>query len=236
MDNSYLIYVAQLAYCLTLLSYTVRNVTWLRAIAVLAALATIYYGFHVAAEPLWIPIVWNALFIGVNVIHLALSRWRSRDVTLDALEDFLAKTVLANFPPAEVRSFAELASEGTLVPGARIIHSGTQIRHLFCILKGRVSVLNQGKKIAELGPGRFVGEMSLLTRSLTRADVDVESDLKVLVWTHESIEGWVNDDAARLGLLQTALGTQVVEELLRQQTANAANPPLRTAQPVGVMK
>jgi hypothetical protein len=222
MGNIDLIYVAQLAYFLTFLSFAVRNVAWLRSGAILASAAAIYYSFNASNEPLWIPILWNLLFIIVNIVHLALSRWRSRDVKLDVLEDFLAKTVLSNFPPAEVRSFVALASEGTLSAGAKMIQAGTKIEHLFCILKGKVAIIAKGKKIAELGPGRFVGEMSLLTRSQTRADVDVESDLRVLVWTHENIEGWVNSDASRLGILQTALGTQVVEELLRNQSQSAA--------------
>ncbi|MGZ3658034.1 MAG: cyclic nucleotide-binding domain-containing protein [Bdellovibrionota bacterium] len=212
-----LIYVAQLAYFLTFASYAVRNVTWLRAGAILAGVAAIYYSIYVTSEPLWIPILWNALFILVNGVHLALGRWRSRDVKLDALEDFLAKTILSNFPPAEVRSFCALASEGELPAGAKVISAGTEIQQLFCIIKGKVDILVKERKVAELGPGRFLGEMSLLTRSPTRADVVVTSDLKALVWTHESIESWVNSDASRLGLLQTAMGTQVVEELLRRQ-------------------
>ncbi|HEY8279976.1 MAG TPA: cyclic nucleotide-binding domain-containing protein [Bdellovibrionota bacterium] len=221
MSASSLFYIAQIGYLLTLVSYGVRNVAWLRSIAIAASSAAIYYSFVVADEPLWIPILWHALFVLMNGVHLVLSRWRSRDVKLDALEDFLAKTVLMNFPPAEVKSFSSLAGEGELPSGSQMIRAGTSIQHLFCILKGKVDVLAQGKKVAELGPGRFVGEMSLLTRSATRADVVAAADLKLLVWTHENIEKWVNSDASRLGLLQTALGTQVVEELLRQQSLSA---------------
>lgn len=211
------VYVAQLAYLLTFASYAVRNVNWLRAGAILAGLTAIYYSFSAGPQPLWIPILWNLAFVLVNGAHLALWRWRGRDVKLDALEDFLAKTVLTNFPPAEVRSFTSLASEGELATGAQLIRANTEIQQLYCIVKGRVDILANGRKVAELGPGRFVGEMSLLTRSPTRADVVVSENLRALVWTHESIEGWVNSDASRLGLLQTALGTQVVEELLRRR-------------------
>lgn len=218
MGSSGLFYVAQAAYGLTLLSYSVRNVAWLRALAITAGIAAIFYGFNASREPLWIPILWNLLFIMVNGVHLALSRWRARSVALGPLEDFLAKTVLMNFPPAEVRSFTALAGEGELATGAQLIHNNTEIEHLFCILKGKVDIIAKERKVAELGPGRFVGEMSLLTRSRTRADVVVAEDLKVLVWKHEDIEKWVNSDASRLGLLQSALGTQIVEELLRQQT------------------
>jgi hypothetical protein len=227
VGSSYLFYVAQAAYGLSLLSFAMKNIVWLRALAVLSCLAAIYYAFNASAEPLWIPIFWNVLFISTNLVHLALSRWRSRAVALGPLEEFLSKTVLANFPTAEVRSFSDLSAEGTLPAGAQLVHSDTEIKHLFCILKGKVNVVIKGKKVAELGPGRFVGEMSLLTRSRTRADVVVASDLKVLVWTYESIENWVDGDSARLGYLQTAMGTQVVEELLRQQSSS---PELRAAE------
>jgi CRP-like cAMP-binding protein len=219
MGSFSIFYAAQAAYLLTLVSFAMRNVVWLRVFALLSSGAAIYYALHAASEPLWIPILWNCAFVAVNCVHLALSRWRARAVALDPLEEFLAKTVLMNFPPAEVRTFAALGAEGALPTGAQLIRHNTEIKHLFCILKGRVDVMMEGKKVAELGPGRFVGEMSLLTRSRTRADVMVASDLKLLVWTHESIEQWVDGEAARLGYLQTALGTQVVEELLRQQSA-----------------
>ena len=212
-----LVYVAQLAYFLTFVSYAARNVNWLRCGAIVAGVASIYYASTVANEPLWIPILWNAAFIAVNGGHLALSRWRSRNVRLDPLEDFLSKTVLMNFPPAEVRSFTSLASEGELSAGAQLIRAGAEMSQLYCIVKGRVHVLVKERKVAELGPGRFVGEMSLLTRSLARADVVVSENMLALVWPHQSIENWVNGDASRLGLLQSALGTQVVEELLRRQ-------------------
>jgi hypothetical protein len=217
MEQSHLFYVAQAAYFLTLLSYSTWKITWFRTLAIFAGCITVFFNFNAAGTPLWIPILWNVLFVGVNGIHLALAVWRRKDVKLDALESFLAKTVLANFSSGEVRSFSALAAEGSLPSRAPMVRANSELRHLFCILQGKVDVLIQGRKVAELGPGRFVGEMSLLTRSVTRADVQAATDLKLLVWTHESIEKWVDTDPSRLGLLQTALGTQVVEELLRQQ-------------------
>lgn len=137
-------------------------------------------------------------------------------VNLDPLESFLHKTVLSNFPPAEIKSFLQVASEAELPAGKQMVGAGKNLKCLFCILKGKVEIFSNGKKTAELGAGYFVGEMSLLTRSVTRADVVAKEDLKLLVWPHEEIEKWVNSDASRFGLLQTSLSTQVVEQLLRQ--------------------
>lgn len=210
------VYIGQFAYGLTFVSYAFRNVNWLRVLAIASSLLAIYYSAGVSREPLWIPILWNALFIAVNVFQLFLTRWRLRSVMLDPLENFLSKTVLRNFPPAEVKSFAAIASEGELPAGQQLIREGMNLHHLFCIVQGKVDILAHGKKIAELSAGYFVGEMSLLTRSTTRADVIASTNLKLLVWPHEAIEKWVDSDATRLALLQTAMGSQVVEQLLRQ--------------------
>lgn len=215
----HLVYIGQLAYFLTFLSFALRNVNWLRATAICSSAAAIFYSAQVSREPLWIPILWNALFILTNAAQLLLTRWRARSVALDPLENFLGKTVLLNFPPAEVKSLTAIASEGNVAAGKHLIQAGMELRHLFCIVQGRVDVITNGVKHAELTPGYFVGEMSLLTKSKARADVVATTDLKLLVWPHEAIEKWVDSDAARLSLLQQALGTQVVDQLLKQNDA-----------------
>jgi len=210
------VYIGQGAYFLTLISFSLRNMDWLRAVAIVASALAIYYSAYASSQPLWIPILWNSVFILVNGIQLLLTRWRKRNVWLDPVESFLHKTVLGSFPPAEIKSFVKKASEGELPAGKQLVHTGTDLKFLFCILKGKVEIFSNHKKTAELGPGYFVGEMSLLTRSPTRADVTAKENLKVLVWSHEEIEKWVDSDATRLSLLQTALSTQVVDQLLRQ--------------------
>ncbi len=212
-------YIGQATYGLILISYMVRNVNWLRIFAIAASIAAIYYSTLVAREILWIPVLWNTLFILANTAQLLLTRWRARSVAMNPLETFLHKTVLANFPAAEVKSFAAFAQEGELVSGQQLIQAGTQLNHLFCLIQGKVDILANGNKVTELTPGYFLGEMSFLTHSHTRADVVAATNLKFLAWPHVEIEKWVDSDASRLALLNTALGTQVVDQLLRQNEA-----------------
>jgi CRP-like cAMP-binding protein len=99
---------------------------------------------------------------------------------------------------------------------------------LYCILQGEADISIAGKVIDTFGPGKFIGEISLLTQTLPRADVTAKTSLRLIVWPHDHIEHWVGEDPVRLSFLQTALGRQVVEELLRQQSA-AANPAMEAA-------
>lgn len=215
MNPDSLAYVMHATFLLSFASFAFRNVNYLRGTAIVASLFTIYYSFTASTDPLWVPILWHFFFILVNTLHLGLNHWRHREIKLTATENFLHKTVLSNFPPAEVRSFLQISMSGSMPRGKQLIKSGTELNFLFCITAGHADIYSQGEKIGELGVGRFVGEMSLLTQSKTRADVVAGADLKFLAWAHEAIEKWVDSDAYRLSLLQTALGTQVVEVLLQ---------------------
>lgn len=218
MGDFYFIYLVQLSYFFTLLSFCCRNVNWLRSAALVASAIAIYYSLHVSATPLWTPVLWHSLFFLVNLAQLLASAWRRRAVALTPVESFLHQTALANFPPAEVRSFTRIGRLAQLPVNAQLVQINTKLAELYCVLRGRAGVFVGEQNVAELGPGCFVGEMSLLTKAATRADVFAADSLELVIWPHVEIEKWVGAEASRLGLLQTALGTQVVEQLLRQQT------------------
>lgn len=100
--------------------------------------------------------------------------------------------------------------------GKTMIQAGQSLKYLFCLLQGSVEVKKGKKRITVLKAGHFVGEMSLLTKSNTRADVVTLDDVRFLVWKHADINQWIEKKPERLSYLQSALGAQVVEELLRQ--------------------
>lgn len=216
MDSSNLFYIAQVAYGVALLSIGFREIRRLRQVACASGVVFIFYGFMAAKEPLWLLIFWNTLFIAVHSFHLFFRSGVGGTVTLNPTATFLSKTALLNFPPNEVKSFFDIANEGDLPANHSMIQAGTELEYLFCILQGAVVVQKNGKKITELKAGSFVGEMSLLTRSATRADVLTLMPSKFLVWKHADINAWIEENPVRLSYLQSALGAQVVEELLRQ--------------------
>jgi hypothetical protein len=216
MNPSHLFYLVQAGYALTLLACAFKSTVRLRLALCASSLLFIAYGFMAAAQPLWFPIVWNALFIAAHSYYLFF-RFGSGETTLvNPTAIFLSKTALSNFPAGEVNSFLALANEGELPKGHAMIQVDTELQYLFCILQGGVEVRKGGKKITELKAGCFVGEMSLLTKSRTRADVYTLENSRFLAWKHSDINDWLAKNPVRLSYLQSALGAQVVEELLRQ--------------------
>jgi hypothetical protein len=218
MDKASLYYLSQLGCLLLVASFAMPKAKWQRGLAIGAGVVFFLSGFATFPEIDWAPLFWGAAAIAVNAYFLTSKELQEKvaKLRLDPVDNFLAKTALANFPHAELKSFVGIAKEGVLPVNRVLIQSGKKLEYLFCVLEGGVEVRKGGKKITALGAGCFVGEMSLLTKALTRAEVVTSATSKFLVWSHADIDTWVSGDSVRLSILQTALGTQVVEELLRQ--------------------
>jgi CRP/FNR family cyclic AMP-dependent transcriptional regulator len=72
------------------------------------------------------------------------------------------------------RSFeaiANLASEADYAAGEELVRQGTPGREFIIIVTGRAQVERDGKQIRELGPGDFLGEISLVDGSPRTATV-----------------------------------------------------------------
>ena len=100
-------------------------------------------------------------------------------------EDFLEH--LAKVPlfsmcgKGELRQVAKRSTKLTLDEGKVFVEEGTVGREFFVILDGRAEVTRDGKPVAELGPGDFVGELSLLDPAPRDASVTALTPLTVMV-------------------------------------------------------
>jgi CRP-like cAMP-binding protein len=81
----------------------------------------------------------------------------------------------------ELQKLAKATDEITLPAGHVLMEQGHLGREAFVIVEGTAVVRRNGRKIAELGPGSAVGELSLLDRGERTATVKAETDLTVLV-------------------------------------------------------
>src|ERR671910_320314 len=62
----------------------------------------------------------------------------------------------------ELERIARSGDEITMTAGSLVVDQGQMGREAFVILDGTVAVKRNGKKVATLGPGAIVGELSLL--------------------------------------------------------------------------
>ncbi|HET7027048.1 MAG TPA: cyclic nucleotide-binding domain-containing protein [Candidatus Limnocylindrales bacterium] len=113
-------------------------------------------------------------------------------VTHDTKLELLRGVALfADVAPDHLARIAERMVEVDYAPGAQIAREGEIGTGFFVVLDGSVEVIRSGRTIARLGPGDFVGELSVLdgrprvaqvvaataTRCLALASWDLEAIL-----------------------------------------------------------
>ena len=96
--------------------------------------------------------------------------------------DHLQKIPLfADLSKKELRFLAQMTSETTVREGSTLVKQGEVGQEAMIVEAGTADVLRDGKKIDDLGPGDFFGEMSLINHMPRNADVVATSDMDLLV-------------------------------------------------------
>lgn len=84
---------------------------------------------------------------------------------------------------AELREIADGAREELFSPNQDIVQEGQSGGPFFCITEGRADVIVDGKKVGDLGPGAYFGEMSLLEGGRRTATIRATTHVKALAIT-----------------------------------------------------
>lgn len=92
-----------------------------------------------------------------------------------------AAALCADWRPAAIARFAELASTATHSAGGKIIIQGQEVGSLHVLYEGNARALKDRKTVGRLRPGDFFGEISLLQTSAATADVETTEDSRCLV-------------------------------------------------------
>lgn len=96
--------------------------------------------------------------------------------------DHLSKVPLfGSCSTKDLQKIAKASDEVTLEAGATLTDQGQQGREAFIVVEGTATVKRNGKKVATVGPGAVIGELSLLDRGPRTATVTADTKMTVLV-------------------------------------------------------
>lgn len=91
--------------------------------------------------------------------------------------------LFAGCSKSELRELGMIADEIDLHEGHVLTKEGRPGREFFVLVKGTVRVTRTGRKLTDLGPGDWFGEISLLTDAPRTATATATSPVDVLVIT-----------------------------------------------------
>ena len=103
-----------------------------------------------------------------------------RDAKIQLLKDV---PLFAGCTKKELRELAARTDEIDLREGYVLMREGRPGREFVVLVEGTAEVTKDGKKLADLGAGDWVGEIALLTNVPRTATVTASSPIRVLVIT-----------------------------------------------------
>ena len=149
-------YFLHVANILFVLSYSVRDMMWLRVLALCGVLISLPY-YYLQPEVLWQPIGWAAVFLGINGYHVWRLWLERRPVELSADE---ARLYELTFFPLARRRFAELARLGRwsdLEAGDVLVRPGQPVEEVVVPLTESVEARVGDRSLGRFAPGEVVG-------------------------------------------------------------------------------
>jgi CRP-like cAMP-binding protein len=109
----------------------------------------------------------------------------------------------------ELEKVARAGDEITMTAGTLIVDQGQTGREAFVVLDGEVTVKRNGRKVATLGSGAVVGELSLLDHGPRTATAVCETDCTLLVIDQRRFLGVLDDVPAISHKLMAALAGRI---------------------------
>ena len=209
-----------LAFGLIAFSFLVKDILWLRIVSILASLFSIFYNYVIPADPMWLAINWNIIFVLVNLYHVAVLIYEKRPVHMNPKDSELYETMFRDLTPVEFLKITKIAEWKKFKKGQEIVTQNSNVLNLNLIYNGTVDVMVDNKKVAELKDGQFVGEMSFLTEQPATATCVVKHDTECVVWQQPEFKDLLKRNPSLFFTIQSLLSAQVSSNLVSSSKKN----------------
>src|SRR5690606_39156042 len=93
----------------------------------------------------------------------------------------------------ELGMIAKATTELSFPDGTELMKQDQSAREAFVLTEGTVVVKRNGRKVAELGPGAFLGEMGLLDKGPRTATVVAQGPVETLVLGPREFAGLLDE-------------------------------------------
>ena len=209
-------YLVHFSNILLLVSYSVRDILWLRWFAVAAALTNMPY-FLLQPTVLWPPILWALVFTAINLYQISRIYLERRPVVLSADEQKLYDLGFRSLRPREFVSLVLVGEWKSAAPGHKILSEGQPVMRLCIAIAGSAEVHKQGKRVGVLEPGQMIGTSLALTGAQSPVDETFTEPARYISWPVESLRTFADKRPDLRVTLQALVSRDLarkVEELM----------------------
>ena len=214
MAASYLDYFIHAANILLIAAYSVRDILWLRVLAVASSLAAMPY-FLLQPTPLWAAAGWSVIFTSINVFQVWRLVVERRPVKLTAEEEEVRKLIFRDLPPKKVLQVIGVGTWESASPGEPLIERGKPLESSALIVRGKVRVTQEGRVVGELGPGEIVGSALLLSGVPADVDAVTAEATRTIRWNAATLDRYLDANPETRNLFQQHLARDLAGKVER---------------------
>ena len=135
----------------------------------------------------------------------------ARGIPSEVIRHFQSVPLFAQVHKRGLRAIVRAATEVDVPAGQVLVREGDHGRELYVIVRGTALVTRAGRKLRELIPGDYFGELAFLQPAPRSATVTAKSDMRVMVLDSRAMDVVVEEEPL---IARRLLGTMA--ERLRQ--------------------
>jgi hypothetical protein len=209
------------------ISYTMRDIKWLRVITVVACIVDLVVFYFVRPrQPMWVQFGMTVLFIAINLYQLYVL-WREKQATIfEGEQAWLYQHVFHLLSPGEYKRLLKLGGWRTVAPLQNFMRKGEPVDQLGFVVDGRLDALWGATVLNSVPPGGVVGEISYLTGKTASAEVVAGIETRLFCLSHSVLNKLKIERPELHNKIVYVLSREVVDKLAKsnQQVVEWASP------------
>jgi len=214
--------VGHLSFLILACSFLVKDILWLRLFSIFASLCAVTFNYLSPITPMWVTIGWHSIFIITNTYHITLILYEMAYFQLSPKERELYQIISPEISALDFKKLLSLGGWESIKANHTLIGQGEFVTSLMLIFKGEVGIQIDNKEVASLGIGKFVGEMSFLTRKNATATVKSNTEAEYFIWEQHKLRNFLVKNPSLLVAVHSLLTGQISNALIQESKKKEA--------------
>ncbi len=207
-------------YFLLVVSMLMRDMGWLRAIAIVAGVSRIIIRAFIVYDP--VAVIWESVLVAVNIGQLLLLWWESRNRKVSDDEKLLLTTILPSSPRRTWHRLLKGATWRELEPGHVVVREGEEVTDLVFVTDGAARVERGDRIIAIVTRGDFVGEMSFISGGTASATVIADRPMRIASFGRAQLQAMLERDLDLRRGLEASFNRNLIDKLMKSTAPSPA--------------
>jgi hypothetical protein len=211
--------IGNLSYILLIVSMAMRDMFWLRLLAILSGLMGAAYAYLWMNNP--VGTFWELSFTAVNVIQWSWLLYERRLKHLSPEEARLKKAVFPMLSIMDFRRLMKQAERMQFLLGDILLLKDQEVLDVFVILEGEAGVFVDDELVSTCIENDFIGEIGFLNSIPASATVSARTTMDCLVFDAGTIRYYTQRNPELERGLNEAMSANLAAKLLRRNQVQA---------------